>query len=268
MEYSQLRPRQVQLNKEKILGRFVNDFYASIKYDGWQGVWDGDDSFTTKTGQHSFTPPESWRLILPKGYPITGELIIDGKQAPAVASLKKKNSPDWNRARFMVFDLPSYPKPFAERTRLLQRIVQRQCKAFPDCPMIYIDQIKITSVDMLYALYKKVIREKGEGLVLTKGDSMYSTMSRTSDRVKFKGRHDHEGKIIGYNLNDNKLKSLIVEMDSGKIFHLGIGFKTTERERYKTLLPIGKLAKYSFRQLSSNGVPKEARFIGLRQDMS
>jgi hypothetical protein len=97
MEYSQLRPRQVQLNKEKILGRFVNDFYASIKYDGWQGVWDGDDSFTTKTGKHTFTPPESWAKVLPKGFPITGELIIEGKQAPAVASLKKKNSPDWGK---------------------------------------------------------------------------------------------------------------------------------------------------------------------------
>jgi DNA ligase-1 len=268
MKYSQLRPRQVQENKQKMLGRYVNDYYASIKYDGWQGVWDGKGKLHTKGGKKTFGIPDSWAALLPRGQAIAGEVIILGKQAPTVASLTRKDSEHWPNARFMAFDMPALKKPFEERTTTLKKLVQEQCRAHKDCPMIYVEQVKITSVDTLYEMFQRVIQGGGEGLVLTKADSVYIPQKKSMTRVKLKGRNDDEGKIISYTLTGNKdLKSLVVEMKSGKKFNLGIGFTDKMRQNYKTMLPLGKMAKFSFRELTDSGVPKEARFIGLRQDI-
>jgi DNA ligase-1 len=268
MKYSQLRPRQVQENKQKMLGRYVNDYYASIKYDGWQGVWDGKGKLYTKGGKKTFGIPDSWAALLPRGQAIAGEIIILGKQAPTVASLTRKDSEHWPNARFMAFDMPALKKPFEERTTTLKKLVQEQCRTHKDCPMIYVEQVKITSVDTLYEMFQRVIQGGGEGLVLTKADSVYIPQKKSMTRVKLKGRNDDEGKIISYTLTGNKdLKSLVVEMKSGKKFNLGIGFTDKMRQNYKTMLPLGKMAKFSFRELTDSGVPKEARFIGLRQDI-
>jgi len=268
MKYSQLRPRQVQENKQKMLGRYVNHYYASIKYDGWQGVWDGKGKLYTKGGKKTFGIPDSWAALLPRGQAIAGEVIILGKQAPTVASLTRKDSENWPNARFMAFDMPALKKPFEERTARLKKLVQEQCRAHKDCPMIYVEQVKITSVDTLYEMFQRVIQGGGEGLVLTKADSVYIPQKKSMTRVKLKGRNDDEGKIISYTLTGNKdLKSLVVEMKSGKKFNLGIGFTDNMRQHYKTMLPLGKMAKFSFRELTDSGLPKEARFIGLRQDI-
>lgn len=262
MEYAQLRPRQIQLNKEKSLSRFVDNYYVSIKYDGWQAVWDGKNTLMTKTGKNHFPFPDSWKQYLPN-IPIAGELIIIGKQAPNVASLKKKDCSDWKNARLMVFDILNTKEPFHERYHRLKTII----KSSQLSPIQLVDQHLITSVDMLYDFYKSVLKKKGEGVVLTNKNSLYIPNVRSKDRVKLKGREDQEGKIISYNIKDDKLSSLIIELKNGIHFNLGIGFKNNERINYKNLLPIGKYAKFSFREFSQNHRPKQARFIGLRQDI-
>jgi ATP-dependent DNA ligase len=220
MSYKQLRPRQVQQNKDIILSKYINNYYASIKYDGWQAVWDGKSNLSTKTGLNIFPMPELWYKLLPKDIPIAGELIIDGEQASTVASLKKKDSEYWERAKFMVFDLPASKKPFSERTQILKKVIDKQCKKIQNCPIVYIEQHKIESVDALYEFYKKTISSGGEGIVLTKGSSLYvPNSSRTSNRLKLKGRNDMEGRVVGYNLTGDRLKSLIIGLDSGNKFN-------------------------------------------------
>ena len=267
MKYKQLRPRQVQQNKEAMLKRYVNEeYFASRKYDGWQAVWDGKGTLTTKTGKNTFPIPDSWRNVLPQGIPLAGELIIPGKQAVHVASLKKKDSKDWDHAQFMIFDSPTLSNlPFTKRYAKLQKVFGG---SHP--PLYLVPQVKIKSVDHLYDLYQQVISEKGEGLVLTKASSLYIPEKQSYQRVKLKGRNDTEGVIVGYHLNDkdpNVLKSLIVRMDSGVQTRIGIGFTNVERKNYKKLFPLGKLAKFSFRELTQNGQPKQSRFIAMRQDL-
>jgi DNA ligase-1 len=262
MEYSQLRPRQVQLNKEKLLNRFVDNYFVSVKYDGWQAVWDGKNTLMTKTGKNIFPFPDSWKSFLPK-VPIAGELIIIGKQAANVASLKKKDCPDWKNARLMVFDLLNTKEPFHKRIETLKKIISSSSSS----PIQLVEQHLVTSVDMLYDFYKNILKKKGEGVVLTEKNSLYIPNIRSKQRVKLKGRQDSEGKIISYNLKDGKLSSLVIELKNGSHFNLGIGFKNKERQNYKQLLPIGKYAKYSYRELTDNHKPKQARFIQLRQDI-
>lgn len=272
MKYKQLRPRQVQENKQVLLTRYVDEkYYASRKYDGWQAVWDGKGTLTTKTGKNTFPIPALWRSILPKGVPLAGELIIEGKQAANVASLKKKDCSDWNKARFMIFDIPTVSNVrFSTRYTKLQVLVKDMCLGVPDCPMRLVHQVKITSVDMLYEFYRKVIAEKGEGLVLTKASSLYIPEKQSFQRVKLKGRNDAEGVIVGYHLNEKDpslLKSLMLELGNGVVIRVGIGFTNVQRKQYKTLFPLGKLAKFSFREWTDSGQPKESRFIAIRQDL-
>jgi len=273
MKYKELRPRQVQENKHAMLQRYVDErYYASRKYDGWQAVWDGRGTLTTKTGKNTFPIPAFWRSMLPKGVPLAGELIIEGKQAANVASLKKKDCPDWAKARFMIFDIPTGSNvPFSTRYTKLQVLVKDMCLGVPDCPLRLVHQKKITSVDMLYELYRKVIDEKGEGLVLTKASSLYIPEKQSFQRVKLKGRNDAEGVIVGYHLNEKDpslLKSLMLELKNGVVIRVGIGFSNVQRKHYKTLFPLGKLAKFSFREWTDGGQPKESRFIAIRQDLN
>lgn len=260
MEYSQLRPRQVQANKEKFLGKFVDQYFVSQKYDGWQAVWDGKNTLMTKTGKNIFPYPDSWKLFLPP-FPVAGELIIEGKQAASVASLKKKDSKDWLNAKLMVFDEPYSKDAFYKRTAKLKNTLKKTG------PIIYVEQHLVTSIDMLYNFYKDILARKGEGVVLTEKESLYTPMNRSGSRVKLKGRQDSEGKIVSYNLKDGKLSSLVLELPNKIRFNLGIGFKNNERIKYKEFFPLHKYAKFSYRELTDGKKPKQARFVAIRQDL-
>ena len=262
MKYKELRPRDVEKNTS-VLNPYKG-YYVSVKYDGWQAVWNGKDKFTTNTGKRTFKPPKEWSKLLPQGISIAGELVILGKQASDVASLTTEKG-EWKKVRFMAFDIPGMKnRPFSERTTELKRIVKQQCKQFPTCPMIYVDQIIYNSSDKIYKKWKSVLKSGGEGLVLTDPNSVYRPMKRSNDRVKLKGREDTEGKIEAFNLSGSKLKSLKLKMKNGQSFNLGIGFSNDERTNYKKIFKIGEYVKFSYRSLSTDGRPKEARFVGKR----
>ena len=262
MKYKELRPRDVENNKS-VLNSYTR-YYVSQKYDGWQAVWNGKDKFTTNTGKRTFKPPKEWSKLLPQGISIAGELVILGKQAAEVASLTTQRG-EWKKVRFMAFDIPGMRnRPFSERTAELKRIVKQQCKQFPTCPMVYVDQTIYSSGDQIYKKWKSVLNSGGEGLVLTDPTSLYRPMKRTNDRVKLKGREDTEGTIQGFNTSDNKLRSLKLKLKNGQTFNLGIGFSNEEREKYQRMFKLGDHVKFSYRSLSSDGRPKEARFVGKR----
>ena len=125
--------------------------------------------------------------------------------------------------------------------------------------------------------YQKVLKEGGEGLVLTSPESLYeASKSRSKNRVKLKGRNDAEGVVKGYNLGYKRdpsyMKSLILTRGNntsyqGPDFNLGIGFKMDQRKDYKKMFPIGTLVTFSYREYASSGKPKEGRFVRVRQDI-
>lgn len=282
MKYTELRPREVLNNPDKFLNKYVGH-YVSEKFDGWQGVWDGIEHIWTKTGKRAFSPPSWWIDLMPNNIAVAGEMIIKGPrgewlQATSVSSLQKKDSPHWENAYFMAFDLPGMKEePFEIRTNKLKNIVSRQCAKISkthkrECPMIYVPQIKVQSAEHLLKYYIDILDRSGEGVVITDSQSLYhvkSGSSRAPDRVKLKGRNDDEGIIIGYNINsDGSLRSLQLKYKNTD-FSLGIGFKLNEREPnvYKKLFPVGALVKFSYREMGIGGRPKEARLIGIREDL-
>lgn len=262
MKYKELRPREIE-NKPSMLDKYSN-YYVSEKYDGWQAVWDGSDKFTTNTGKRTFKPPKEWSSLLPQGISIAGELIIEGKQATDVATLTTSKG-EWKKVKFMAFDIPGMKEEsFRVRTNELKRIVKEQCRQFSNCPMIYVDQKVYKTGKEIYNRWKDVLKKGGEGLVLTDPDSKYRPMKRSNDRVKLKGREDTEGVIQSFNVSDGKLKSIVLKLDNGNVFNLGIGFSNKERNEYSKIFKKGEKIKFSYRSISSGGKPKEARFVGKR----
>jgi len=246
-------------------------YYVSTKYDGWQVLWNGKTrTLTSHTGSVVFDCPEWWVKFLPNQYSIAGELIIPGKQAAKVSSLRNKSNPDWATALFMVFDiLGTVSVPFEKRTEKLQKIVQKACGGNPQCPLRYVPQLKLDSVQAIFQYYKDVVYDHGgQGIVLTRPTGFYVPGGkRSADRVKLKRREDTEGRVVGYNMNGPILKSLVVVMDNGVEFNLGIGFTHEERVNYLALFPKGTLVKFSYRELTDKGAPKQARFVQHRLDV-
>ena len=268
MKYKELRPREVLDNPSK-LNKYVG-WFMSEKIDGWQALWDGKGTLYTKSYKRKFAVPKEWLRLLPN-IPLAGEIKIKGKAATNVASLQK-SSPMWKDAEFFVFDLPgpnNRKLPFKTRVANIKKIVDKSCKLIPKCPLVSSEQTIIKNTKHLLEHYQKILKKNGEGLVITNPKSVYQTDGkRSSERVKLKGRNDSEGIVTGYKLGGKigELKSLEIDF-GGIIFNLGIGFNRNERENYKKIFPKGTVVKFSYRDLSSSGKPKEARFIKVREDL-
>ena len=265
MQYKEIRTRNIEENPS-LLQKYKG-YFVSEKHDGWQGIWDGKGRILSKTGKLAFTPPDTWLRLLPKGVAIAGELVVEGKQAANVASLRKPGAPEWSQARFYVFDMPDVKQkqPFRVRTKKLKALLSFGSGG----PIIkYVPQVLAKNAQHIYKMFTKVTGKRGgEGLVLTHPESLYDPMKRSNDRVKLKRRQDAEARVVKLLMAGPRLRSLLVKSlnnDGQQVFHLGIGLTEEMRAHPQRHFKVGQIVKYSFRNLSSSGKPKEARLVGKR----
>ena len=276
MKYGELRPRDIQNNPSK-LEKYVG-WFISEKIDGWQAIWDGKGTMYTKKFHKTFKLPGEWLALLPP-IPLIGEIKIGNLPATKTSSLTSKKAYDselWRKTKFWVFDFGSKyhsQAPFHERYQLLNDLVKIVCRKVKDCPVRVLKQTRASSIHTIMAKWDKIIKDSGEGIILTKPDSVYvEKNSRSPHRVKLKSRNDMEGRVIGFNKEtsgDRKgwLKSLRVRLSSGAEFNLGIGFTNEQRKHYNQYFKKKTLVSFSYRGLSENGKPKEARFVRVRKDI-
>lgn len=279
MRYNELRPRQIDEDPSR-LNKYVG-WYASVKIDGWQGIWDGKDTLYTKSYKKSFNVPKWWLTLLQRsGVPaMAGEIIRKNSKnsAEQAALASKKNTKVWGTpenplAFFHVFDILDTSIrniPFRKRIPFIQDAVASACGSEPKCPIKMAPQIEITSGRKVYNMWKKIIREGGEGLVLTAPHSKYGNVKtkKSNERVKLKGRNDDEAVVIGHNLGYRKnpewLQSLRVQYRNCQM-NVGIGLTERERENYARHFPMGSIITFSYRLLSRTGKPLETRLVGRR----
>ena len=133
-------------------------------------------------------------------------------------------------------------------------------------------------------MFNKVAsKEDGEGLVISNPDSIYDQSGkRSNQRVKLKVRMDDEAIVRGYELGHKKLgpkalKSITVGKIptgstkltgtySGPDFQIGVGFNEDDRLNYRKFVPIGSIITFSYRGIGSGGKPKEAKYVGVRDE--
>ncbi len=200
-------------------------------------------------------------------FSVEGELWCGRGQFNLVQSTVLDQIPDeraWNQVRFMLFDVLDAAKEwnFQQRYRKLIRWVEAA-----DSEMIdYIKHSEITSEDALLAQLDLVTNNGGEGVMLRKIDSFYRA-GRSDDLIKVKRHQDAEARVIGYKAGTGKYKglmgSVLVQDESGRSFYIGSGFTNEQRKNPPV---VGDNITYRFNGTTSNGLPRFARFIRVRQE--
>lgn len=277
-------------------------WYISEKYDGIRAIWDGE-KFISR-GQKVFTyVPEFFKEIMPPGIALDGEIWISRnnfKEVSRLSTLKigssktqKEIDKIWKgtilsgqntSVKFMVYDLPNSKQPFEIRMKFLQQIIedrQKVCEKleFIECPIRFVEQIKIESMEQLVNTYKTLTAQGAEGVMLRAPNSPYET-KRSKYLLKYKIKDDSEAIVIGYTMGTGKYTGLLGSLDcellinnkkTGIKFNIGTGLTDKDRKEYNnpkssSYIPLGSIVSFNYMELSEDSVPRHPVYRGVRDD--
>ncbi|QIR14805.1 DNA ligase [Shewanella aestuarii] len=252
---------QIQLAKQyQDKQHAVSDYLISEKLDGVRGYWDGKQ-LLTRAGKVINVP--KWFSEDFPNVALEGELWLGRGQFEAISALVRRQQADdnqWQKVRFMLFDLPLSNASFESRYIELQHYAQSSIY------LTAISQISLDTEQALYLLLDNVIEKGGEGLMLHYKLAKYH-IGRSSNIVKLKPKYDAEALVIGYQQGKGKyrgqLGALVVKMPDGKQFEIGSGFSDDQRRNPP---PIGSTISYYYLGLTKNGIPRFASFWRVRED--
>jgi DNA ligase-1 len=205
---------------------------------------------------------------MPKDVALDGELFTSRGKFQNTVSVVKKISPvnsEWKRIVFKVFDSPTLEGTYDERYKQLQKIVSNLKYAN------LVSQIPVTSKNQMIQLYRKVLENKGEGLML-RNPKMKYVRKRTKDLLKVKPIDDSEGIIVsmmeGKGKDSGRMGALVVTLknNSTKKFKIGTGFTDAMRQNFwnKRLNYKNKVVTFSYKGLTNAGKPRHPVFMRMR----
>lgn len=154
-----------------------------------------------------------------------------------------------------------------------------------------VEQVDIAAIgkDAIMDLYQLILNKGGEGIILRHKQSVYQ-QCRSHYLLKIKPFLDMEGTVTGYysgregkeGRHLGRMGALEVVLQTGVVLKLS-GFTDDERymhdptswcyghpgERcpngiYNPMFPIGSVVTFKYREMSDDGVPKEARYYRRR----
>ena len=238
----------------------VNEYYTSEKLDGIRAYWDGQH-LISKNG-NIFTAPD-WFIADFPTQAIDGELWIARhtfEQVSSIVRTQNDQNKAWQQVKFMIFDLPTSPLPFAQRVTAMQQLTTDINSPY----FKMIPQQKLNSSEALFKLLDKVVNAQGEGLMLHHQDALYQHI-RSRDLMKLKRFEDAEATVIAHLPGKGKyeglLGALLVETEEGIQFKIGTGFSDQERQ---TPPPIDTVITYRYTGKTRNNIPRFASFMRVR----
>lgn len=244
-------------------GVSVDAFLVSEKLDGVRARWDGR-ALWTRGGARIAAPPAFTR-----GWPVEpmdGELWIARGRFDEVSALVRRVGTEaqaWRGVRFMVFDLPAHPGPFAERVVRMRSMTS----AAGNPHLQAIPQRRVETVAALEAELARVVAAGGEGLMLHRRTARYHA-GRSEDLLKYKPHEDAEAQVVAHLPGKGKyagmMGALQVRTPEGRSFRLGTGFTDAQRAAPP---PLGAWLTYRHNGLTSKGLPRFARFMRMRDEM-
>ncbi len=252
---------------------------ASEKFDGVRAIWNGYDFISRDSGV--FVAPEWYKKIMPQ-VALDGELFIGRENFHLTVGAVKKKVPvnkEWAQVKYMVFDLPNSQEGAEQRVKQYHQIVKESCQEFKPnkfinkCPLIAVDQAKITSPQGLKRLYNEIVSSGGEGLILRKPKSRY-VGKRSRDLLKYKPSFDDEAIVIGYEegtgRNEGRLGALRVQLlkDKDIQFNIGTGFSDELRDNYLNEFSIGTIITFQHKGFTHTNTPRHPVYMRVRTDMN
>lgn len=234
-------------------------YLVSEKLDGVRAIWDGS-VLRFRSGRTIAAPP--WFLQSLPATPLDGELWTGRHSFDRVSGVVRKNEPvdaEWRGVRYMVFDVPRDPEPFAQRAAHIRAVV-----ATAQLPWLQaVEQESVNDAGGLQQRLKSVAAVGGEGLVLHRRDALW-VPGRSDGLRKLKLVPDEEGTVLGYvpgtGKYQGKMGALQVLTPEGQQFALGTGFTDAMRADPP---PIGARVTYRYRDRTVTGLPKFASFLRL-----
>ncbi|MDH5610981.1 MAG: DNA ligase [Gammaproteobacteria bacterium] len=238
----------------------LGNYWVSEKLDGVRAYWDGAH-FISRQG-NIYNAPAWFTRVLPKTA-LDGELWLGRGKFEQLSGIVRRQLPEgasWTNVKFMIFDLPGSTEIFDQRFKRLEKIV-----ADIDTPHIQlVEQFKVSSHEVLIKKLDDMAMQGAEGLMLHLGSSVYKS-GRSDDLLKLKKHLDAEAVVIAYIPGKGKyegmLGSLEVEIADKKRFKIGSGFSDAERKKPPA---IGSIITYKYFGLTSNGIPRFASFMRVR----
>jgi DNA ligase 1 len=262
-------------------------WWASEKYDGYRAIWNGNH-FVSRSGK-KFNVPEWFSALMPPDVSLDGEFWI-GRGCFEECGIFRRKQPiteEWigKKVLYKVFDIPNSSKNFEERLDDLKRIISSRCDCMVElelpegivtvrCPLEITRHVKIVNEEHLDEMFKDVVSEGGEGLMIRQPRSLYEG-KRSKTLLKMKVAFDTECIITGYNPGtgkyDGKLGSFkcqIIEgaVSAGKQFNVS-GMNDVIRSNYLTSHPIGTRITIAFNDYTKDGIPRFPRYLRKREDI-
>ena len=250
-----------------LAGRTAGDvdiaaWLVSEKLDGVRARWNGRH-LLTRSGHRIDAP--AWFTAGWPAQAIEGELWIGRGRFQEISDLVRalqRNDRAWQQVRFMAFDLPASPQPFASRTRELRVLVERI--ASPRLQRIA--QLHFSERAQLDAWLQAVTSGGGEGLMLHHANAHYRA-GRSDHLLKYKRWDDAEARVVGYRPGKGKyagmVGALLVVDGHGRRFALGSGLRDRDRA---TPPAIGSMVTFRYDGLTAKGTPRFARYLRQRHD--
>ena len=266
------------------------NFYLSCKFDGIRFSIQ-DNNVYSRTGKiipNTYIRESILAMDLPNG--IDGELICGSFQETTSAVMSMEGTPEFH---VFVFDIIQNNIGFNDRYFALYKFFAEKYDLYEpgeppkilgivgDKDMICNDYAFGTKFDNLWLVahtlvttYKEILDnlkkyKTSEGIILRQYNGKYY------DKIwKIKHKLDSEAKIIEVRQLQRKtgelaeqMGSLVVEdICSGKQFNIGTGFNKFDRiniwKNKDSIL--GAFVKYEYDSVSSYGIPRFPRFIGIR----
>jgi DNA ligase-1 len=238
----------------------ITNYWVSEKFDGVRGYWDGTQMMS-RQGNIIQTP--LWFVdVLPKT-PLDGELWLGRGQFDRLSGIIRRHhidEEDWRLIKYLIFDLPASEQTFDLRVEKIKLIVKQVNRSHIQSVV----QFKLDDHVVLLETLDRIVKNKGEGLMLHRGASHYQN-NRSDDLLKLKKSSDAEATVIEHYGGKGKytglLGSMLVETDDQRRFKLGTGFSDLERANPP---PIGSIITYRYFGLTQKGTPRFASFLRIR----
>lgn len=237
------------------------DYLVSEKLDGVRALWDGR-SLRFRSGRPIAAP--AWFLSALPNVALDGELWAGRGSFEGLSGTVRKTTPldaEWHRLRYMVFDLPHDPRPFAERAKAIAELLTPARQDWLQA----VAQTPGTDVAALQSRLDAVLAGGGEGLVLHHLDGQWR--AGRSDAVrKLKGQPDEEGQVLaqiaGTGKYQGQMGALLLRAPDGQQFALGTGFSDAQRANPPA---VGAWVTYHYRGRTASGLPRFASFMRVRE---
>ena len=269
----------------------------SEKYDGYRARWIPERQVFLSRNQKVFNAPDWFKCAMPD-INLDGELFAGRENFQDMGVVRKKIPIDeeWINIKYVVYDLPEDNNVFEVRVKNLKNVVDETKKAWDtfqfseethaspfnniESPIVFTEQVKIKSLKHLDEIYKDVLSNGGEGVMIKDPKSYYED-KRSDYMLKYKPCFDAESIIVDYKVGQGKYEGLLGSfvckplinygnysvIDEGHEFTLS-GMDDEIRSNYLETHPEGTIITYEYSGITDTGKPRFPRYLRVRDDIT